>query len=123
MAYKWQKNYACTTVFAVFRSKSMLDQQTVPSAFDQAGNTKLGTLTYFPRTNTDATLLDNQATMMANMFVNHMANLGVINEMEEEGTTKHDVKQKLKDIFKDGSKTLKDVAETIDKMIKFFDEE
>jgi hypothetical protein len=123
MDYKWQKNYACTTVFAVLRSKSMLDQQTIPSSFEKAGNTKLGSLTYFPRTNADDILLDNQATMIANMFVNHMANLGVINEMEEEGISKHDVKRKLKDIFKDGSKTLKDVAELIDEMIKFFDEE
>lgn len=123
MDYKWQKNYACTTVFAVLRSKRMLDQQTIPSSFKEAGNTKLGSLTYFPRTNTDDTLLDNQATMIANMFVNHMDNLGVISEIEEEGVSKHDVKQKLKVIFKDGSKTLKDVAELIDDMIKFFDEE
>ena len=30
MAYQWRENFACTTVYAILRSKKMLDQSTIP---------------------------------------------------------------------------------------------
>jgi hypothetical protein len=122
MSYVWKDNYACSTVFAVMRSDRMLDQHTIPKSFKDAGSTKLGKLTYFPRTSNESTLIDNQATMVANMFVNYMDNLGVFSGLEEDGKTLRDVKDVLKNVFKDADKTLLDVAEILDGMIKFFDE-
>lgn len=121
MAYEWKKNYACTTVYAIMRSKRLLDQRPIDSNFDKAGDQKLGLLTYYPRTNPDPVLLDNQATMISNMFVNHLELLQVIRDIES-GTTLDDIKDELKEVFKDKDKTLKDVAESIDKLIIFFDE-
>jgi len=122
MSYEWKENYVCTPVFAIFRSERMLDQQTIPSNFAGAGETKLGSLTYYPRTSTDATLLDNQATMVANMFVNYMENLGVFSGLEAEGKTLRDVKNELKAVLKDGDKKLVDFAQALDALVKFIDE-
>ncbi|WP_448564794.1 hypothetical protein [Thalassotalea ganghwensis] len=122
MAYPWRDNFACTSVYAILRSKKMLDQSTIPSVFSQAGDTKLGSLTYYPKTSNDQTLRENQATIIANTFVNYLDNLGVVESMEADGTTIADIKNQLKAVFMDGDKTLVDVAEALDDLIKFFDE-
>ena len=121
MAYQWKKNYACTTVYAILRSKRLLDQRPIDSDFEKAGDQKLGLLTYYPRSNPDPDLLDNQATMISNMFVNHLEQLQVIRDLES-GKTLDGIKDDLKKIFKDKDKSLKDVAECIDKLVIFFDE-
>lgn len=121
MAYQWRKNYACTSVFAILRSKNFLNQRPIDSDFEKAGDQKLGLLTYYPRTNNDPDLLDNQATMISNMFVNHLDSLQVVKKIKDDKPL-DDVKAILKELFKEKDSTLKDIAECIDNIIEFFDE-
>lgn len=122
MEFKWQKNYACTCTFAVLRNKDMLNQKGIPTDFDAAGKTKLKDLTYYPQTSSDSTLIENQATMVANSFVAHVHELGVVKSLQDVTKTMKDIKIKLKPIFEDGEKTLTDVAAQLDKSFLFYDE-
>ncbi|MGR5169505.1 hypothetical protein ACPV5L_20190 [Vibrio astriarenae] len=126
MSYQWKPDsLLCIYVWAILRGK--LRETNIPVDRVAAGETKLGNLDYFTIVSNDPILLSNQAEKMANIFTDHILAEKIFLTAEEKYSltqlTDDHLKEGLKEIFKNGDKTLKDIAEYLDERFVALDEQ
>ncbi len=120
--YEWRNNLACVATYNILEGGKFLDQfEDVDTPFAKAGTLKLNKLRYFPRTTTNPVLLEMAATTLARSFLVHLGKT-FTNRKQDRSKASQDIVDALSAIFADGSKTLCDVAETVDAMFQFPDE-
>lgn len=121
--YIWDENkMACIATYTVIGGKSFLNQfDDFFLSINEAGDTKLTTLPYFPKFSASSANIDGRADQMARKFFKFIV-LNYTNRKEKPTDAVEDCIKNMRALFKSDSATIKDVAEVTDKFFKFNDE-
>jgi len=120
--FEWKENMACVATYKILEGDKFLDQfEDADIAFKDAGDVKLGTLSYFPRTTTNAEIIDLAGLEMSRMFFKHLSKTFTIKKEDAQDESAAIILA-VGAVFKDPEKTIKDLAQVVDDRIKFPDE-
>ncbi|MFZ6756004.1 hypothetical protein ACO0K9_02200 [Undibacterium sp. Ji50W] len=120
--YQWKANNACVATYKVLEGDNFLDQfedKDIP--FEKAGSVKMGTLRYFPKTTGNIDIIDVISMGIARDFLKGVVKTYVVTK-EKQTINSADILTAIAEIFGDGKKTICDLAEVVDGLIKFPDE-
>ena len=121
-SYKWKKNNACNATYKVLEGDSFLDQfEDSEISFNSAPSVKLKKLLYFPQTTANSQIIDALSLDIARKFIKYIMKIFTV-EKEDTDDTSQAIIISIAKVFADGEKTIKDLAEIVDKKIKFPDE-
>jgi hypothetical protein len=120
--YVWRQNNACVATYKVLEGDAFLDQfEDADIPFAKAGATKLKSLRYFPRTTSNPRILEVLSLEMARGFLKHIVKVFTVAK-QDPGVASGAIIQNIANVFADGEKTIRDLAEIVDENIKFPDE-
>ncbi len=120
--YEWKENNACTATYKVLEGDKFLDQfEDSEISFDKAPSVKLKKLRYFPQTTTNPQILEVLSLEIARKFITHIVKIFTVSK-QNTATSSAAIISSIAEIFADGEKTIKDLAEIVDANIKFPDE-
>lgn len=121
MAYEWKDNNACVATYKVLEGDKFLDQfEDADLPFGKAGSVKLSKLRYFPKTTGNPQIIGVLSLEMARKFLTYVVKIFTVSKQSAKSSA--EIISSLADIFADGNKTIIDLAEVLDKNIKFPDE-
>jgi hypothetical protein len=119
MTYNWKNNPACVATYNVLEGDNFLDQfEDVDFPFSEAGAVKLENLRYYPKTTANANILEVLALNMSRDFLRYIVKTYTVSK-ENKAESSAEIIDALATIFKDGSKTVADLAEATDRHVKF----
>jgi hypothetical protein len=109
----------CVATYNVLEGDRFLDQfEDTDIPFDEAGDVKVGTLRYFPRTTTNPDIIELLALQMAQKFMAFIQKTFTI--------TKHDptdsaakIIRDVAAVFADPKRVIKDLAEIVSERVDF----
>lgn len=120
--YKWKSNLACIATYKVLEGDQFLDQfeeHDVP--FDNAPNIKIGDLRFYPKTTSNVDIIELISFEVTRKYLKLIVKTySVKKEKSQMASSK--IITLLASIFKNKDATIKDLAEKVDLLIKFFDE-
>ena len=90
-------------------------------SFDKAANVAMKELRYYPKTTTNEHIIDVISHEAARTFITMLAKHYSVQKGKDE-LRSADVIEAISSIFRDGEKTIKDLAAATDELIKFADE-
>lgn len=120
--FEWKPNLACIATYKVLEGDNNLDQfeeSTLP--FDKAKNVKLKDLRYYPKTTTNSDILDVVSYEVARKFVKLLVKLYSVKKEKKE-VNSGEIIDAVAKVFRNGEKTIGDLAAAVDAHIKFADE-
>ena len=121
-AYKWRENNACNATYKVLEGDKFLDQfEDSQIPFSKAGSVKLKSLRYFPNTTTNPQILEVLSLEIARKFVTDIVKVYTVSKQNTEKSSAQIISA-IAQVFADGEKVIKDLAEIVDENIKFPDE-
>lgn len=121
MSYQWKDNVCCRSIYKVLESDALLDEfESSDTPFEKAGELKVGNLRYFSHTGT-SDIRDFSAWNITRHFLNKLSIETRLDKQSPEVKTKH-LYSAVYSVFRNENKTLKDLAEAIDALVKFDDE-
>jgi hypothetical protein len=122
MAYQWNKNLCCIGTYKTLSDNSKLDQfEEEDVSFESASEIKMNQLRYYLHTTTNKDALQHVGLQMAMSFLNNFSQNYVLTKQKKALQTA-DMYRDLASIFQDGEKTINELAELMDKYVKFEDE-
>jgi hypothetical protein len=120
--FTWRPNFVCIATYKTLEGDDTMDQfeeRNIP--FDKAAEVAMKELRYYPKTTTNDHILDVIFHEIARKFVTLVVkNYPVKTEKDE--LNFEEIVEAISGIFRDGEKTIKDLAATTDELIKFADE-
>ncbi len=120
--YEWKENNACVATYKVLEGDKFLDQfEDADIPFAKAGSVKLKTLRYYPRTTDNPNIIEVLSLEMARNFLTHIVKVFTVSKQNPTASS-GDIISAIADVFADGDRTIKDLAEVTDANIKFPDE-
>ena len=122
MSYEWKNNLACIATYKVLEGDDKLDQfEESNLSFSDAGSKKMGELRYYPKTTANASIVSSVAYGIARRFVKLVVkNYSVRKESSQVDSS--DIISGIASVFEGKNKTICDLAEKVDSLIKFSDE-
>lgn len=120
--YKWQPNLACISTYKILEGDDNLDQfeeKDVP--FDRAPDMKMNELRYYPKTTSNPDIIKVIAIEIARKFVKLLVKHYSVKKEKKEMNSA-EIIMKIAGILELGEKMIKDLAATVDELIKFSDE-
>lgn len=121
-AYEWKENNACTATYKVLEGDMFLDLfEDAAIPFAKAASVKLKTLRYFPKTTTNPQIIEVLSLEIARKFVTYIVKVYTVSK-QNTAVSSATIISSIAQIFADGEKTIKDLAEVVDANIKFPDE-
>lgn len=122
MAYKWANNLCCIGTYKTLSDNSKLDQfEEEDLPFNSAPSVKMKQLRYYLHTTTSQQALDHVSLQMAISFLNNFSQNYVLTKQKKELQTAA-LYRDLASIFRNADKTINDLAELMDRYVKFQDE-
>lgn len=119
MAYEWKNNLACKATYVIL--EDLLDQiDKVQAPQDEAGDYKIEYLTSYPDDASNK-IKEKWAKQISAKFIQYTLKLYDVKK-ERSTDSLHQWQKETWPVFKDGDKTLSDLAEVLDKYCKFSDE-
>lgn len=120
--YEWKENNACVATYKVLEGDKFLDQfEDADIPFAKAPSIKLKKLRYFPQTTTNPQIIEILSSEMARKFVTYVVKIFTISK-QNSATTSAAIITSIAEVFADGEKTIKDLAQIVDANLKFPDE-
>lgn len=121
-AYSWKENNACTATYKVLEGDLFLDQfEDAEILFSQAASVQLKTLRYYPKTTTNPQIIEVLSLEIARKFVTYVVKIFTVSKQNTAKSSAAIISE-IAQLFADGHKTIKDLAEIVDANIKFPDE-
>lgn len=122
MAYEWKANLACIATYKVLEGNNYLDQfeeSVIP--FEKAPEVTMDRLRYYPHTTSNPELIEVKSYETARKFVKLLVDSYSVKKEKNEMNSAEIIKE-IAQIFARGGATILDLAETVDRLIKFQDE-
>jgi hypothetical protein len=122
MAYEWKANLACIATYKVLEGNNNLNQfeeSVIP--FEKAPEVTMDQLRYYPHTTNNPDLIEVKSYEIARKFVKSIVNLYSVKKEKKEMNSAEIIKE-IAQIFARGGATILNLAETVDRLIKFQDE-
>lgn len=120
--YEWKENLACVATYNVLEGDKFLDQfEDASIPFSKAADVAMGTLRYYPKTTTNSAIIELLSLEIAREFLKFITKVYTV-EKENTNTASTEIITSIAAVFKDSKKTVKELAEIVDKHIKFPDE-
>ena len=120
--FEWRESNACVATYNVLEGEQFLDQfEDVDIPFDSAADVKMRQLRYFPRSSNNPNILELLGIEMARVFIRHVSKTFTLNKQNPE-TTPAGFLREIASIFSGGDRTIQDLAEVLDKNVRFPDE-
>jgi hypothetical protein len=120
VAFEWKENLACTATYKVLEGDKFLDQfEDTEIPFSKAPTVKLKTLRYFPKTTNNPQIIEVLSIEIARKFITHLVKTFTVSKQKANSAQ---IIQAVADVFTDGDKTIRDLAEVVDDNIRFPDE-
>jgi hypothetical protein len=120
--YTWRPNFACIATYKVLAGDDTMDQfeeRNIP--FDKAAEVAMKELRYYPKRTTNDHILDVIFHEIAKKFVTLLVKHYSVKTVKDEPSSA-DIIEAVSRVFRDGEKTIKDLASATDELIKFADE-
>lgn len=122
MSYQWKNNLCCIGTYKTLVDNSKLDEfEEEDILFESAADVKMNQLRYYLHITTTQQALQHAALQMAMSFLNNFSQNYLLTKQKKELQTAAFYRD-LASIFQSGEKTIKDLAELMDKYVKFSDE-
>ena len=122
MAFVWKENLACVATYNLLEGDNFLDQfedSVIP--FTDAADITLGSLRYFPKTTTNAQLIEVLSFEIARKFVTLLNKTYTVKKQHPSDKTAEIISD-IAAVFAEPTKTIGNLAELVDATIKFPDE-
>lgn len=116
--YEWRENLACIATYKIL--EQFLDEFD-DVAFEDAAALKVKKLRFFPKVTTNPNIIRVLAIEKARNFLRHLVRNYVVTEEDKKIKSAVYIR-KIAAVLGDGNKTVKDLAEVVDGLIKFEDE-
>ena len=120
--YTWRANLACIATYKILEGNDNMGQfeeSNVP--FDKAADVAMKELRYYPKTTMNDHIIYVVSHEVARRFLTLLVKHYSVKKGKDE-LRSADVLEAISSIFRDGEKTIKDLAATTDELIKFADE-
>ena len=122
MAYEWKANLVCIATYKVLEGNNNLDQfeeSVIP--FEKAPEVKMEQLRYYPQTTHNPDLIEVKAYETARKFIKIIVEQYSVKKEKNEINSAEIIKE-IAQIFASGGASIINLAETVDRLIKFQDE-
>lgn len=120
--YKWKANLCCIATYKILEGDNLMDQfEEEDISFDDAKDTKMKELRYFPKTTTNPDIIELIAYEVARKYLKLMVK-GYSVKKEKSQTKSSDILVLLASVFRNKDASIKSLAEKADSLIKFSDE-
>jgi hypothetical protein len=116
---RWGNTPACVATYNILEGDQFLDQfedSAVP--FDKAGDLKVGELRFFPRTTSNANIIEALSLDIAMSFLRCLVKTFTSRKEDRDQSTQ-DLIDALAAAFRKPETTLADLAKTVDSLFKF----
>ena len=118
-AFQWANTMPCVATYNVLEGDQFLDQfEDTDIPFDDAGDVKLGTLRYFPRTTANSGIIELLALQMAQKFMAFIQKTFTITKHDPSDTAAKIIRD-VAAVFGDPEKAIKDLAAIVSERIDF----
>lgn len=122
MAYEWKENICCRSIYKVLESDDLLDEfEASDVPFDEASKLEMGDLRYWAHLGSKD-VRDATSWGMTRRFINYLAKETKIDRQNPEIKTEH-VYDSVYQIFRKKSSTILELAEKVDELCRFDDEQ
>jgi len=122
VAFKWKDNMVCTGTYTVLENDKFLDQfEDVEIPFESAGETPLSELRYNLRTTKNANFNKGLTLELAQDFLTYLEKIYRVG-FQNDGDTAQAIIRRVAKVFANPENTIADLAEQVDKDLKFPDE-
>lgn len=122
-SFEWKENLACMATYNVLEGDQFLDQfEDTDIPFEDAGDTALGTLRYFPKTTSNPQIIKVISLEIARSFLQTLLKVFTVRKEDPSVSTPKTLKA-IASVFENPKKTIADLAELVDKHVKFPDEQ
>jgi hypothetical protein len=121
-AATWGDTLACVATYNILEGDQFLDQfedSEVP--FDEAGELKVRDLRFFPRTTTNANIIEALSLDIAMRFLRHLVKT-FTNRKQDRNKSTQELIEALAVAFRQPDTTLTEIATLVDALFKFPDE-
>jgi hypothetical protein len=120
--YKWKTNLACISTYKILEGDNSLDQfEETNISFNDAQDIKMEQLNYYPKTTNNTDIIRLISFEIARKFIKLLVKQYSVRKEKNEITSEQ-ILTSIAEIFQDKNKKIIDLAETVDKFIKFSDE-
>ena len=121
MAYEWKKKLACIATYKLMERDDRMNQfEEIIMPFDKAKALKMGDLKFYPSAATPE-IKNKAAKHFGATFLKYLVQDYVVKKESKDIDTGK-IFEQIVNVLKDETKTLNDLAEVIDKNLKFEDE-
>jgi hypothetical protein len=122
MPYLWEKNICCIGTYKTLSDNQKLDEfEEEDKPFENAATVKMNELRYFLHATANPQALEHLSFQKAIQFLTDFSKNYLLTKEKKELQTADFIRD-LAGIFKDGNKTINDLAELMDSYVKFADE-
>jgi hypothetical protein len=118
MAFEWTKNLACGSCYKILGELHQFDAAKV--SFKKAASLGVKTLNYWPVSSNTLDARAISAQLLTQSYIPLLAKYYVLKP--QNNSKWKDVRRAMQSVLVDEDKTVQDLAEAIDKLIKFEDE-
>jgi hypothetical protein len=120
--YKWEPKLACIATYKVLEGDDNLDQfEEAEHPFDEAKDLKMEELRYYPKTTNNPDLIKLISFEIARRFVKILVKQYSVKKEKKEITSEKIITD-IAGVFENKNKTVLELAEVVDGLIKFSDE-
>lgn len=121
MSYAWKNNLACTAVYKTMERDDRMSQfEELVVPFEDGKDVKMGDLPFYPNA-ASSDVKERAAKQFGGTFFKHLVKDYVVYR-ETSGDKTKKIFSAIVDVLKNEEKTLLDLAEVVDKKLKFEDE-
>jgi len=120
--FEWQENLVCVATYKVLEGDQFLDQfEDAEIPFEDAAAIPMRALRYFPKTTTNPQIIELISLEIAREFLHTLVKVFTVKKEDPTVSTPKTIKA-IAGVFKNPKKTIADLAELVDKHVRFPDE-
>lgn len=120
--YTWKENLCCIATYKTLEGNTTLDEfEETHIPFNKAPTVKMKNLRYYPQSTNNPDIIEMIAHQEARRYFKFLITYYVVKKELNE-TQLWQIISALSDVFKNGDKTILDLAEVTDIHLKFSDE-
>jgi hypothetical protein len=121
-SFEWKENMVCVATYKILEGEEFLDQfEDADVPFEDADELTMGKLRYFPKTTGNAAIIELLSLQVAQRFLTDLVKTFTVKKEMPSRKTSVTITD-LAAIFEDKDKTVLELAEVVDKHVKFPDE-